>query len=205
MDGAIRAMLVIGGGREHGRRLDPEAYAAQHHTERGFFVSLHELISDYPTLSRRVTDLLALKTGHPPRRPARNPFAFAFALFVPGGNFGGGAPAAMMMVVVIGLLAAMAIPAFQKVREASIHRACLNNHRMLGAVFDQFQLEHGRAPTSLDEVAGPGKHLATAPQCPQGGTYAIPEGATSSGEIFCTTHGTIEDLQERILRSRQPR
>lgn len=205
MDGAIRAMLVLSGGREHGRRLDPEIYAAQHQTERGFFVSLHELLSDYPTLSRRVTDLMALKTGRPVGRPARNPFAYALALFVPGGNFGGGAPAAMMMVVVIGLLAAMAIPAFQKVRQASIHKACLNNHRMLAAAFDQHQLEHGRAPSSIADLVGPGKLIPVPPQCPQGGNYSIPEGASASTEIYCATHGTIEELHAQLLHARSPR
>ncbi|HYC70618.1 MAG TPA: M48 family metalloprotease [Opitutaceae bacterium] len=204
MDGAIRAMLVLGGGREHGRRLDADAYASQHQSERGFFVSLHELVSDYPTLSRRVTDLLALKTGQPARRPGRNPLAYPIALLVPGANIGGGASGAMFMVVVIGLLAAMAIPAFQKVRQASVDKACANNHRMLAAAFEQFQLEQNREPQDIDEIVGPGKSMTAVPLCPLGGAYHVPAGASSSAEIVCTEHGTLEELMERALRSRAP-
>ncbi|MBW8781797.1 MAG: type II secretion system protein [Verrucomicrobia bacterium] len=49
----------------------------------------------------------------------------------------------MIVVVIIGLLAAMAIPAFQKVRVASQDKAVLNNARQLGAAADQYFLENG--------------------------------------------------------------
>ena len=39
----------------------------------------------------------------------------------------------MIVVVIIGLLAAMAIPAFQKVRQSSQDKAVLNNARQLSA------------------------------------------------------------------------
>jgi type IV pilus assembly protein PilA len=49
----------------------------------------------------------------------------------------------MIVVVIIGLLAAMAIPAFQKVRQSSQDKAVLNNLRQLSAAADQFFLENG--------------------------------------------------------------
>ena len=49
----------------------------------------------------------------------------------------------MIVVVIIGLLAAMAIPAFQKVRQASQDKAVLNNARQLAAAADQYYLENG--------------------------------------------------------------
>ena len=58
----------------------------------------------------------------------------------------------MIVVVIIGLLAAMAIPAFQKVRQSSQDKAVLNNARQLSAAADQFYLENGVStalPTSL--------------------------------------------------------
>ncbi len=197
IEASTRAMLVLSGGKGHGRQLQAEAFASQHVDERGFFVSLHELSSTYPTLSRRVTDLLALKTGIPARRPARNPFAYLFATFVPGGNTG--APAnALIFIVIIGLLAAMAIPAFQKVREASQLKVCLNNERMLSAAFDQALLENGKPPTTIAELVGPGKYVRQMPVCLNGGTYEIPAGATTSDEIACTVHGTKEDIQHKF-------
>ena len=49
----------------------------------------------------------------------------------------------MIVVVIIGLLAAMAIPAFQKVRASSQDKAVLNNLRQLGSAADQYFLENG--------------------------------------------------------------
>ena len=191
VDGAVRAMLTLSGGRTQGRTLDPDVFASQHRQERGFFVSLHELVSTYPTLSRRVTDLLALKTGTPAPRPERNPFAYLFGLFIPGG--GSAAPAnALVLVVIIGLLAAMAIPAFQKVRQTSQLKACLNNQRMLAAGFEQYSLEKKLLPRDLTQIAGPGLPLHSLPLCPGGGNYLLPPGARDSSAIVCTVHGSLE-------------
>lgn len=49
----------------------------------------------------------------------------------------------MIVVVIIGLLAAMAIPAFQKVRISSQDKAVMNNARQLSAAADQYFLENG--------------------------------------------------------------
>jgi Zn-dependent protease with chaperone function len=188
---AVRAMLVLGGGREHGRTLNPSAFAGQHANERGFFVSLHELTSTYPTLSRRVTDLMALHDGSVVRNPDRNPLAYALALFMPGGNIGNGGPIAgmMMMIVLIGFMAAMAIPAFQKVRQNSQAIACINNQLMLAAALDQHQLEHGKAAESWDNVVGPGKLIATMPVCLVGGTYGGNAGEDGAYVVSCTIPG----------------
>ena len=61
----------------------------------------------------------------------------------------------MIVVVIIGLLAAMAIPAFQKVRIASQDKAVLNNARQLAAAADQYYLEAGvTSVTNADIVGG---------------------------------------------------
>lgn len=52
----------------------------------------------------------------------------------------------MIVVVIIGLLAAMAIPAFQKVRTSSQDKAVLNNARSLAAAADTYFLEKGFRP-----------------------------------------------------------
>jgi len=60
----------------------------------------------------------------------------------------------MIVVVIIGLLAAMAIPAFQKVRVASQDKAVLNNARQLGAAADQYFLENGVASAAITSLIG---------------------------------------------------
>src|SRR6185503_3614955 len=60
----------------------------------------------------------------------------------------------MIVVVIIGLLAAMAIPAFQKVRVASQDKAVLNNARQMAAAADQYYLEAGSAYADSSNLVG---------------------------------------------------
>ena len=61
--------------------------------------------------------------------------------------------------VTVGIMAAMAIPAFQKVRQASQEKAVLNNLRMLAAAADQYYLEHGVNTANYDDLVGPEKYI----------------------------------------------
>jgi type IV pilus assembly protein PilA len=60
----------------------------------------------------------------------------------------------MIVVVIIGLLAAMAIPAFQKVRQSSQDKAVLNNARQLSAAADQYFLENGVSTVAIAGLVG---------------------------------------------------
>ncbi|MBC8011115.1 MAG: prepilin-type N-terminal cleavage/methylation domain-containing protein [Burkholderiales bacterium] len=53
----------------------------------------------------------------------------------------------MIVVVIIGLLAAMAIPAFQKVRANSVQKAMENDARQLAAAAQQYILENAGITT----------------------------------------------------------
>lgn len=61
--------------------------------------------------------------------------------------------------VTIGMMAAMAIPAFQKVRTASQEKVVLNNLRQLAAAADQYYLEHGVQSTTFDALVGPKTYI----------------------------------------------
>ncbi len=60
------------------------------------------------------------------------------------------------VVVGTGLVAAMAIPAFQKVRTTSQQKAVLNNLRQLSAARDQHFLETGKTTCTYDDLVGSG-------------------------------------------------
>ena len=66
----------------------------------------------------------------------------------------------MIVVVIIGLLAAMAIPAFQKVRTASQDKTVLNNARQLSAAADQYYLENGVSTVTIGNLVGTYNELA---------------------------------------------
>ena len=65
----------------------------------------------------------------------------------------------MIVVVIIGLLAAMAIPAFQKVRQASQDKTVLNNARQLSAAADQYYLENGVSTVTLGSLIGTNNYV----------------------------------------------
>lgn len=49
----------------------------------------------------------------------------------------------MIVVAIIGLLAAIAIPAFMKARNSARRNACVNNLRQIDGAKDQYALEYG--------------------------------------------------------------
>jgi type IV pilus assembly protein PilA len=57
------------------------------------------------------------------------------------------------------VMAAMAIPAFQKTRTAAQEKAVLNNLRMLSAAFDQYCLENGVRTATYDQLVGPNRDV----------------------------------------------
>jgi prepilin-type N-terminal cleavage/methylation domain-containing protein len=58
----------------------------------------------------------------------------------------------MIVVVIIGLLAAMAIPAFQKVRRNSIAKTTVNDARQLASAMQQIATEYGAAEGEVFDI-----------------------------------------------------
>lgn len=65
----------------------------------------------------------------------------------------------MIVVVIIGLLATMAIPAFQKIKQKSQDNTVLNNARQLGAAADQYFLETGVTTVASSDLIGPTQYI----------------------------------------------
>ncbi|HTX21820.1 MAG TPA: hypothetical protein VMD27_08190 [Candidatus Aquilonibacter sp.] len=76
-------------------------------------------------------------------------------------------------VAVVGMMAAIAIPNFEKARETAQRNACINNLRQIDAAKEQWALENGKkvgdVPTKDDLLP----YLPSWPVCPSGGTYSI--------------------------------
>ncbi|MBI5617919.1 MAG: M48 family metalloprotease [Gammaproteobacteria bacterium] len=100
------AALAAGHGRW--RRLSVEAFRGQERESGGFWMSFHELIGDYPWLAKRMA-----RATFPHYQPlGRHPLAWLLASFVPRMGVGGGS-SMLVTVAMIGVLAAVAIPAYQ--------------------------------------------------------------------------------------------
>ncbi len=62
----------------------------------------------------------------------------------------------MIVVVIIGLLAAMAIPAFKKVRENSVNGALKNDSRQISSAAQQYMLENSLTSVTYTIVLSTG-------------------------------------------------
>lgn len=99
----------------------------------------------------------------------------------------------MIVVVIIGLLAAMAIPAFQKVRTESQKKAVTNNIRQLTAAADQYFLEKGTTAVATVDLVGATNYVKELKQVAseaypatltQGETYLVTWPAYTTGISF---------------------
>src|SRR5262249_8295779 len=82
----------------------------------------------------------------------------------------------MIVVSVIGMLAALAIPAFVRARANSQRSACLNNLRQIESAKDQWALETRKGPGAQpkdSDLFGMAGYLRQRPECPSGGFYSI--------------------------------
>ena len=107
---ACFAMAVLAAGERKWAEVKFTAYNRQVEETSGFWMSFHELCGDYPWLSKRVAALMNTGNGNG-QVPTRNPLAYLFALFVPRTGAGGGAP--IIIIAIIGVLAAVALPAYK--------------------------------------------------------------------------------------------
>ena len=110
---ATTGLAALAAGARRWRILSKENYAGQTRESSGFWMSFHELVSDYPWLVKRMASLNELITKQKAAIPSRSNFAFFLALFVPRLGVGGGGASVLVFVAIIGILAAIAIPAYQ--------------------------------------------------------------------------------------------
>lgn len=181
-ESAARALAVLAAGSRRWQTVDLRQYAKQTHEHHGFWAAFHELVGGYPWLTKRVTRVLKPDA----RMPGRNPLAYLLALFVPyGGRLGAGA-GPLILVAMIGVLAAVALPAYQDyTQRAKLQVAWDHGSAAREAVGHFFDTEH-RPPQSLDEVGLQGQladgsalqldaeHMVLSLQTPQGELMMVP-------------------------------
>lgn len=83
----------------------------------------------------------------------------------------------LIVLFIIGVIIAIALPNLKSAGERARDKADLANRRMIGSQADNFYLERGRYPATVQELVNAG-YLRTVPTCPGGkGQYVIRPGA----------------------------
>lgn len=110
---ALAALVVLGTGGEKLATVNVPEFMSQQRYSSGFWMSYHELTSDYPWLCKRMAHIDAASNSGPYQPPGRSLFAGVLAAVTPRIGISGGGVSMLVMVAIIGILAATAIPAYQ--------------------------------------------------------------------------------------------
>ncbi|MET0857522.1 MAG: M48 family metalloprotease [Telluria sp.] len=144
------AALAAGGKRW--RTMSKSEYIGQSRHTDSFWMSFHELVGDYPWLVKRMGAVRALAQGQEPSQPRRHPMAMVLALFVPRLGVGGGG-GLIVTIAVVGILAAVAIPAYQDYTKKSQVAAAYEGGRQTTAAVEKYFYANDKVPATL-EAAG---------------------------------------------------
>lgn len=185
---AVNAMAVLAAGHTRWKALAREQWLHQVRATGGFWMSFHELTADYPWLTKRMAHMLRARGAQSVEAPARNPFAYFFALFVPRfGVGGGGAATLLILVAIIGILAAIAIPAYQdyvKTAEAAKEQAAL----------EEMLRQYG-------DDADAGVHGEAGGEAWADESYVEPEAGGETAPMPDMTSGNWDEVQAQLAAS----
>ncbi len=180
-EGATRALAALSAGSERWKDLDVRSYLKQTRHSTGFWMSFHELTAGYPWLTKRAARVMVPEA----KMPKRNFLAYLLALFVPfAGRLGGGF-GFLVMIYIIGVLAAIAVPAYNDYKVAAELNTVVIDTRSVRNALQDYYLSNQDIPESL-EAAG------IAPQLPDGTMLSLDTdnmeltASTKRGELVFT-------------------
>lgn len=147
-EGAARALAALSAGTERWKQLDVNAYLNQTSHTKGFWMSFHELTAGYPWLTKRAARVMDTEAA----MPKRNGFAYLLAAFIPYAGRMGSGFATLMLVYIVGVLAAVALPAYNDYTiKAKLGAAVISTQAARDTLKNYYQTNQ-KVPESLDAV-----------------------------------------------------
>ena len=182
------AIAAIAAGDTRWKTINVDAYVHQVQATNGFWMSFNELTGDYPWLTKRMATAVALAQGKEIRHPRRSFWAWVLSVFVPRvGGGAGGAVSLLVTVALIGILAAIAIPAYQQYVEKARYSAAYSDVQALKDQVTTFAYDNQAWPTTLQELGYPEEGLTNEARNYSADVYAdgvigVEMGVDASGE-----------------------
>ncbi|MES2017816.1 MAG: M48 family metalloprotease [Pseudomonadota bacterium] len=163
-EGAARSLAALSAGVKRWKDIDVATYVGQASHSSGFWMSFHELTTGYPWLTKRVARVADTSAAPAPR----NFFAYVLALFVPYAGRMGAGFGMIMMVYIVGVLAAVALPAYSDYMGKTQMSAAYTDGARAKSAVTAYYNEKQAMPASLDAVGVAsqlpnGTHLALDP------------------------------------------
>lgn len=180
------ALAAIAAGDTKWKSINIDAYLKQISCTNEFWMSFNEVTSDYPWLTKRMATSLALSRGEEIKHPRRNGFAWFLSCFIP--RFGaGGAGSLLVTVAMIGILAAVALPAYQDYVERARFASAYSSAQTVKTKVTDYIISHGEWPESMQSLGYENDELVDGANNAQIGLYnngilGIKVGVTDSGE-----------------------
>ena len=147
-ESATRSLAALSAGARSWANVSLDGYRRQVAAAKGFWMSFHELVSSYPWTAKRAIRLLDKN----PEIPRRNPFAYLLALFVPYAGRMGAGMGMLIYVYFIGVLAAIAIPAYQDYTVRAMLTGAAAESQPARQQLVQYYLAKKSLPASLSDA-----------------------------------------------------
>lgn len=182
------AIAAIAAGDTRWKTINVDAYINQVQATNGFWMSFNELTGDYPWLTKRMATAVALSQGREVSHPRRSTWAWVLSMFVPRlGGGAGGAVSLLVTIAIIGILAAVAIPAYQQYVERARYSAAYSDSLGVQDRVTAFAYDNQAWPESLQEIGYPEPVLDNPEQnysidVYEGGVIGVEMGTDAAGE-----------------------
>lgn len=190
---AARALVALAAGAERWKDADLAAFRAQVAHASGFWMSFHELTSGYPWLTKR-----ALRVGMPGQpMPRRHALAWVLAAVVPyAGRLGGGF-GLLILIYVIGVLAAVALPAYHDYTARAKFTEAMDLSQPARDGLARYYQTVGEVPDTLDKAGVAAQPSPTVTLSLDAGSMTLTV-ATPQGDLVFTPS---LDAQNRVTWS----
>jgi Zn-dependent protease with chaperone function/Tfp pilus assembly protein PilE len=151
-EAAAQSIAALSAGSTRWKTINLVAYQnAQLPYTGGFWASFHELTAAYPWLVKRVARVM----NNEQAMPKRKPLAYLLAAFVPYAGPQGGVLGLLITIYIVGIMAAIAVPAYQDYTVKAKISMVLNEVAPIEAALGNYYQQNQKVPESLASVNVP--------------------------------------------------